>query len=161
MSGIVIEALEVFLNHILYVRDFYPTQIFKKKRFYNAPIYVSIFPPLNSYIHNVLRIARELQQRRELQCVMLQFYHDEIPLNECYSFDIKHFGADVQGACGVQSTNDKLLIDFEEQLRSSLYKLPERLKSLDTLPKGAKFKIALNTTQEAFIHLSHNSNYQV
>uniref|UniRef100_A0A034W990 Mitotic spindle assembly checkpoint protein MAD2B n=1 Tax=Bactrocera dorsalis TaxID=27457 RepID=A0A034W990_BACDO len=160
LSDIVIEALEVFLNHILYVRDLYPAQIFKKRRFYNAPVYVSIFPPLNSYIHNILRTARELQQRGELQCVVLQFYHDEIPLNECYSFDIKQFQADEQMICEATAANDKFLIEFEEQLRSSLYKLAERVKPLNALPNGAKFKVALNTTQEAFIHLSHNSNYQ-
>nr|XP_014089193.1 mitotic spindle assembly checkpoint protein MAD2B [Bactrocera oleae] len=160
LADIVIEALEVFLNHILYLRDLYPAQIFKKRRFYNAPVYVSIFPPLNSYIHNVLRTARELQQRGVLQCVILQFYHDEIPLNECYSFNVTHFEADGQMMYEAQSANDKFLIEFEEQLRSSLYKLAERLKSLDSLPKSAKFKVALNTTQEAFMHLSHNSNYQ-
>ncbi|XP_011182503.2 DNA polymerase zeta subunit 2 [Zeugodacus cucurbitae] len=157
LADILIEALEVFLNHILYVRDLYPAQIFKKRRFYNAPVYVSIFPPLNAYIHNVLRTARELQQRGELQCVVLQFYHDEIHLNECYSIDIQQLETTADGE---MMCDDKLLIDFEEQLRCSLYKLAERLKPLDKLPKVAKFKITLNTTQEAFIHLSHNSNYQ-
>ncbi|CAD6991068.1 unnamed protein product [Ceratitis capitata] len=157
-TDIIIEALEVFLNHILYVRDLYPPQIFKKRRIYNAPVFVSVFPPLNSYIHNILRTARELQQRRELRSVILKFYHDEIPLNECYSFDIKQLENSFED--GSMLNNDKFLIDFEEQLRCSLYKLAERLKPLEALPKGAQFKVVLNTTQEAFVRYSHLSKYQ-
>ncbi|XP_053957205.1 DNA polymerase zeta subunit 2 [Anastrepha ludens] len=165
LTDIVIEALEVFLNHILYVRNLYPEQIFKKRRVYNAPVYVSIFPPLNAYIHGVLRAARELQQRGELQSVLLQFYHDELPLNECFTFEIKKFQppAEAQGIEEAQSTllwDDKFFIDFEQQLRNSLYKLVERLNLLAKLPKGAKFKVALNTTQEAFVKFSHSSANQ-
>ncbi|XP_017493757.1 PREDICTED: mitotic spindle assembly checkpoint protein MAD2B [Rhagoletis zephyria] len=164
LTDILIEALEVFVNHIIYVRGVYPEQIFKKRRVYNVPVYVSIFPSLNSYILNVLKAARSLQQQGELECVLLQFYHDEIPLNECYKFDIKQLQQFIEfperEEAELPMLHDRFLIDFEQELRSSLYKLAERLKPLEKLPKGAKFKVSLNTTQEAFVKFSHNPYYQ-
>lgn len=147
------EALEVFINHILYVRDIYPAQIFKKRRIYNTPVYVSIYPPLNTYLYKVLRTSRELLKSEELECVEILLYRDEHKEYERYKFKIK-FDRSIGNI-------DEFLLDFEEQLRSALSLLAERLKGLEKSPSDSKFRILVHTTQAAFVRLTHNSHYQV
>ncbi|KAM7363176.1 DNA polymerase zeta subunit 2 [Cochliomyia hominivorax] len=152
INDIIIEALEVFINHILYVRDVYPAQIFKKRRIYNTPVFVSIYPPLNTYLYKVLRTSRELLKTSELECVEILLYKNDHKEYERYKFNV------------LQERNamneDEFLLDFEEQLRISLSLLAERLKGLEKLPSDAKFRILVHTTQSAFMRLTHNSHYQ-
>ncbi|XP_013117051.2 DNA polymerase zeta subunit 2 [Stomoxys calcitrans] len=152
-NDIVIEALEVFINHILYTRDVYPAQIFKKRRMYNTPVYTSIYPPLNTYIYNVFRILRELLKARELECVQILLYKDDSKEYEKYNFKVLQMLEN-------KVCEDEFLMEFEEQLRSSLYTLAERLKNLEKLPSDCKFKIQIYTTQAGFVRLSHNPHYQ-
>lgn len=147
------EALEVFINHIIYVRDIYPSQIFKKRRIYNTPVYVSIYPPLNTYLYKVLRTSRELLKSGELECIEILLYRDECKELERYKFKLK--------LEKFQGNEDEFLMDFEEQVRNSLSLLAERLKGLEKLPSDAKFRILVHTTHAAFIRLTHNSHYQV
>ncbi|XP_065365455.1 DNA polymerase zeta subunit 2 [Calliphora vicina] len=152
LQDIVVEALEVFINHILYVRDLYPGQIFKKRRIYNTPVFVSIYPPLNTYLYKVLRTSRELLKTSELECVEVILYRDDHTEYERYKF---------KAEIGKNNKNeDEFLLDFEEQLRGSLSILAERLKGLEKLPSDAQFRVLVHTTQSAFIRLTHNSNYQ-
>uniref|UniRef100_A0A1B0GDF1 HORMA domain-containing protein n=1 Tax=Glossina morsitans morsitans TaxID=37546 RepID=A0A1B0GDF1_GLOMM len=154
ITDIVIEALEVLLNHILYLRDVYPTQIFKKRRIYNTPVYISIYPPLNSYLYNVLKSARELLKNNELRCLEAKLYKEDSANYEVYRFMIANpiaFNKEKQ---------DEFLIDFEEQIRASLYLMAERLKLLPKLPNDARFKVLLQTTQAAFVKFSQNPHHQ-
>ncbi|KAI8120755.1 hypothetical protein FF38_10778 [Lucilia cuprina] len=152
LQDIVVEALEVYINHILYIRDLYPGQIFKKRRIYNTPVYVSIYPPLNTYLYKVLRTSRELLKTQELECVEILFYKDDNKEYERYKFKTI-----LEKNC---QNEDEFLLDFEEQLRSSLGTLAERLKGLEKLPSDAKFRILVYTTQAAFVRLTHNAHYQ-
>ncbi|XP_075145026.1 DNA polymerase zeta subunit 2 [Haematobia irritans] len=161
LSDILVEALEVFTNHILYTRDVYPAQIFKKRRIYNTPVYTSIYPPLNSYLYNVFRILREILKTKELDVVEVLLYKsvetntsDEIKAYESYKFEIMNLLE------SKPKDDDEFLLDFEEQLRSSLYTLSERLKPLQKLPSDCKFKIQIYTTQAGFMRLSHEPHYQ-
>ncbi|XP_017044165.1 DNA polymerase zeta processivity subunit [Drosophila ficusphila] len=155
-ADIHLEAIEVLLNHILYVRGIYPSQIFKKRRVYNTPVFVSIFPPLNNYLAGVLKSARELLIRHELQCLALIVYQKENEPLESYQIQTELLGED-----GHATAEDPHLIEFEQQLRSAIYKLSERVKPLPKLPPGnCQFKIHLHTTQDAFIRFSHESQYQ-
>lgn len=148
------ETVEVFINHILYTRDVYPSQIFKRRRIYNTPVYISIYPPLNTYLYKVLRTIRELLKTGELEGVELLLYRDNIHVYERYMFKLKSM---TEGA----SSEDEFLMDYEEQLRSSLYTLAERVKVLEKLPTDCKFKAIIYTTQAGFVRLSHNPHYQV
>lgn len=131
----------------------YPSQIFKKRRVYNAPVYVSIYPPLNTYLYKTLKTCKELLKSSELERLEILFYKDENQEYERYKFDIK--------GVNTIANEDEFLIDFEEQLRSSLSRLSERMKCLQKLPSDAKFRILIYTTHSTFIKLTHNSNYQV
>ncbi|XP_034663355.1 mitotic spindle assembly checkpoint protein MAD2B [Drosophila subobscura] len=155
-NDIHLEAIEVLLNHILYVRGIYPAQIFKKRRIYNTPVYVSIYPPLNTYLAGVLRSARELLARRDLKCFEIILYHSENQPLESYmlQLDILESGAARQPA------EDPHLIEYEQQLRVALHKLSERVKPLPKLPGNCQFKVHLHTTQTAFVQFSHEAQYQ-
>ncbi|XP_001359547.3 mitotic spindle assembly checkpoint protein MAD2B [Drosophila pseudoobscura] len=151
-----LEALEVILNHILYVRGIYPAQIFKKRRIYNTPIFVSIYPPLNTYLAGVLRSARELLCRRELKCFEILLYHSENTPIESYMLQIEQ----LEPEAARQPAQDPHLIEYEQHLRAALYKLSERLKPLPRLPGNCQFKVHLHTTQTAFVEFSHEAQYQ-
>ncbi|KAH8418502.1 hypothetical protein KR009_010282 [Drosophila setifemur] len=147
-----LEAIEVLLNHILYVRGVYPAQIFKKRRVYNTPVFVSIFPPLNNYLANVLRSARELLARNELQCLEIILYQTENQPLESYELQVE---------CIENAARDPHLMQYEEQLRSAIYKFGERVKQLPKLPSGTcLFKLQLHTCKDAFVRLSHDPQYQ-
>lgn len=152
MSDIALEALEVFINHILYVRDVYPGQIFKKRRIYNTPVYISIYPPLNTYLYKILRASRELLKTQELQAMELLLFKDDKQIYERYLLRTQEPAI---------ATNDEFLLEFEDQLRTSLCRVSERLKGLAKLSSDCKFKILLHTSQSAFVRLTHNAHYQV
>lgn len=132
----------------------YPNQIFKKRRVYNAPVYVSNYPPLNTYLYKALKACKELLKSNELERLEILFYKDDSTEYERYKFDIKSLESNTANA-------DEFLMDFEEQIRSSLCRLSERMKCLEKLPSDAKFRILIYTTHSTFIKLTHNSNYQV
>ncbi|XP_037948825.1 mitotic spindle assembly checkpoint protein MAD2B isoform X2 [Teleopsis dalmanni] len=156
-TDIFTEALEVFLNQILYLRRVYPSQIFKKRRIYNTPIFISIYPPLNEYLIKVLQMVRELHCNGVLTRVDLLLYKNENEIHERYTFNFrKHTPEDLLDL----PQNDEFLIKYEEILRTSLYTMAERLKSLESLPQDIRFKVFFHTTQECFIRFSQNPQYQ-
>ncbi|XP_016954325.3 DNA polymerase zeta subunit 2 [Drosophila biarmipes] len=152
-ADIIVEAIEVLVNHILYVRGIYPAHIFKKKRMYNTPVFVSIFPPLNNYLTGVLRSAQELLRRRELQCLELIVYQKESEQLESYKMSPEPRG---EGQLA-----DDHLMEFEQKMRFALYQISERMNQARKYAAGScQFKIHLHTTQEAFIRFSHEPQYQ-
>ncbi|XP_068155045.1 DNA polymerase zeta subunit 2 [Drosophila tropicalis] len=155
LADINLEAIEIIVNHVLYLRGIYPAQIFKKRRMYNTPVFVSIFPLLNSYIAGILKSARELLLKDVLQCFEIIVYRNEENIEtivESYKIDIR------QGS--LDKTKDPHLMEYEQQLRAALYKMAERLKPLPKLDKTCQFKIQLHTTQSSFVQLSHVAQYQ-
>ncbi|XP_030375752.1 mitotic spindle assembly checkpoint protein MAD2B [Scaptodrosophila lebanonensis] len=150
-ADILLEAIEVLVNHLLYVRGVYPPQIFKKRRVFNTPVFVSIYPPLNNYLTNILNAAQELLRRQELQCLEVIIYRDDMEHMESYRCELESLP---------NGQDDQYLLLYEQQLRAALYKLSERLKPLPKLTEDAKFKVHLHTTQSAFIQLNNNAQHQ-
>lgn len=147
----------MFIYQILYTREVYPRKIFKKEKVYNAPVYVSIYPPVNNYINQVLKAAKTLKTSGDLKRVEVVLYKDEITTYENYVFEIDDTCPEkFQKAYSA----DQYLIDLEEELRKSLLTLSERTRSLPKIPIGTKFKIQYHTTQSAFVKLSHKSEAQ-
>ncbi|EDW97747.1 DNA polymerase zeta processivity subunit [Drosophila yakuba] len=152
-SDIMVEAMEVLVNHILYVRGIYPSHIFKIKRMYNSPIFVSIYPPFNNYLAGVLKSAQELLRRRELQCLEIIVYQKENEKLERYKIQLE------AQDCGLPAEDQ--LTDFEQEMRSAIYQISQRMNQVPKLPAGScQFKVHLHTTQEAFIRFSQESQYQ-
>lgn len=136
----------------------YPKRIFRKRKAYNSPIFVSIFPPLNDYILKVLQSARELKANNELYRVEVILYKNEFKTYETYVFEIDEKNPILYETKG---ENDKYLLRFEEDVRKSLLQFSERVSTLGKLPQDVKFKIQLHTTQSAFVKMSHNATLQV
>lgn len=132
-----LEMLEVYINSILYVRDVYPSAIFRKRRVYSTIAYISIFPPLNRYLLNVLKTAQELQAANKLFKVELIIFQqrefelfstlDDEEILEKYVFRIER-----------NENSDKMDLDayifqFEENLRRGLLELNQKTKNLPRL----------------------------
>lgn len=154
VAAIQLEAIEVILNHILYIRGIYPSQIFKKRRVYNTPVFIVAFPTLNCYLANVLKTVKQMlvNQVQELKLEVI-IYGDDSGHKESYVLEMLP-------AVSEDQNQDQYLLEYEEQLRSALYKLAERVKNLPKLGKNSKFKVHIHTTQAAFTNLSHDAQYQ-
>lgn len=148
------EVLEVFINCILYTRNVYPSAIFKKRRKYGTAVYACIYPPLNDYITNVLRSARELRSTKQLHKVEVVLFKDEHTILERFVFEMNGLPISDQH-------DDKYLIAFENELRNILLGLDEKFKNLISLPSDVLFKVNLYTTESAFVKLSNNAKLQV
>ena len=101
-----------------------------------------------------MKTCKELLKSSDLECLEVLFYKDDSKEYERYKFNIKSFENNA-------ANEDEFLMDFEEQIRSSLCRLSERMKCMEKLPSDAKFRILIYTTHSTFIKLTHNSNYQV
>lgn len=138
-NDLFLEMLEVYINSILYVRDVYPAAIFRKRRVYSTVAYISIYPPLNRYLLNVLKTAQELQAANKLFQVELIIFQqreyeifsmpDDEDILEKYIFRIER---------NENSDNDKMDLDayifrFEEELRRGLLELNQKTKLLNRL----------------------------
>ncbi|KAH8312519.1 hypothetical protein KR044_011231 [Drosophila immigrans] len=155
IAAIHLEAIEVFVNHLLYVREVYPSQIFRKRLVYNTPVFMLTFPALKCYIANVLKTLDKMLQdsARESFKLELTVYEHESKHLESYVIETMPMSPENQ-------TSDQYLLEYEQQLRSALYKLAERCKKLPKLPPNSKFKLHIHTTQAAFQRLSHDAQYQ-
>ncbi|XP_041450872.1 DNA polymerase zeta processivity subunit-like [Drosophila obscura] len=76
--------------------------------------------------------------RRELKCFEIMLYHSENQLIESYMLQIDQ----LESGAARQPAEDPHLIEYEQQLRSALYKLSERVKPLPKLPGNSQFKAA-------------------
>ena len=88
---ILLELLEVFFNNILYIRQLYPSEIFRKRSQYRLPLHFSVYPPLNSYLENILKVIQELLSINQLHKVELVIYEDIDQVIESFVFDVLNF----------------------------------------------------------------------
>ncbi|XP_035896694.1 mitotic spindle assembly checkpoint protein MAD2B [Anopheles stephensi] len=153
---VIIEMMEIYINSILYKRKLYPEAIFRIRKAYNIPVYISIYSALNNYIAQTLKAARELIKTRKMRRLeVIIFKEQETPL-ESYVFDLNYNGV----ASALE--NDENLSAFEEELRKSLLSLDARMKDLKKLGESAdiKFKIMLHTTKLAYVKIGNDARLQ-
>lgn len=147
-----IECLEVFIQTVLYIRKLYPEEIFRRRKIYSIPVYVSIYPPLNDYIKMVLKTAKYLLSERKLHKLEIVFFRGQGTMEqrlENYFFE----NESLQESFG-RKRDDVHLFDFEDSIKRSLLQMEERIRGVSRLPSNAKFKILLHTTKSAYIGLS-------
>lgn len=143
--------LEVFINTILYIRKAYPAAIFEKRKLYSTFVYVSVYPPLNTYISDVLNSAVCLLKVNKLRKVEVLFStEDSTETLERFTFET----TDTMSIVAPTDDEYKQLSDFEEKLRSVLLTLDTKCKNLKKLPDRFSFKINLHTTQSGFVKLT-------
>lgn len=158
-----LEMLEVYINSILYLREVYPAAIFRKRRIYSTAAFVSIFPPLNTYLVKVLKTAQELKAANKLFQVELIIYQRECELFgtpededvlEKYIFRVESN----ENAGNMKQDLDLYILQFEEELRRGLVELNQKVKCLNRLNEYCHFRIHLETTQNAFVDMISKDN---
>lgn len=150
-----IEWLEVFINSILYIRNVYPESIFRKRRIYNIPVNASIFPPVNDYIRSVLQSARYLLTEDKLFRLEVLIYKNTNEKDQTKQETIESYCCEFLTL--TKDDRDSYLFDFEDNVKSALLFLEERVKNLPRLPRTCRFKILLQTTRAAFIQLTNQN----
>lgn len=101
---------------------------------YDLPVNISLYPPLNAYIKNVLSEAMSLLDAKKLKRLELRLLNaDEIH---------ESFFVDINSATSCTDT--------EGVFRSCIHNLENRCKSLDRLTKDCTFKILLHTNSYDF-----------
>lgn len=159
-----IEMLDVFFNSILYVRDVYPSAIFRPRRVYSTGVYVSILPPLNDYLKKVLQTAQELHVEKNLRSVELVIYREGFEMFDDYFEErvLEKFVFQVEpneDYKTLRRTNvGSYLLKFEEQVRQALFQLNHICKNMQPLEYEHNFRIQLETTELAFTQLVSRDN---
>lgn len=100
------------------------------------PVFVSIYPPLNTYLKNVLSEAETLISSSMLNRMEIRLFTEEEIL-ESYFVDI----------------NDNLepnSEDLEGELMNCINSLEKRSKTFPKLPEDCKFKVLLHTESYNF-----------
>lgn len=149
------EFLEVIINQVLYLRGVYPSQIFKKlkvnnfldmlrfpkifitqycSQVYSLPVFISLYPPLNTYIKDVLMEMSTLLMAKKLKKVEVRLNKSDNS-HESYFLDINS-----------EKTSEDLDDDLETEFRSCIHSLDIQCKSSKKLSKVSSFKIFLHVT---------------
>ncbi|XP_053671625.1 DNA polymerase zeta subunit 2 [Anopheles nili] len=151
---VVIEMMEIYINSILYKRKLYPEALFRIRKAYNIPVYISIYKNLNVYIANTLQAVRELLSERKVSKLEVIVYQDQSHPMESYVFKLNY--------SHMRLEEDENMRVFEEELRKSLLSLDARMKDLKDLPEESdvKFKIVLHTTESAFVKIGTDPRLQ-
>ncbi|XP_049284547.1 DNA polymerase zeta subunit 2 [Anopheles funestus] len=151
---VIVEMMEIYINSILYKRKLYPEAIFRIRKAYNIPVYISIYTALNDYIAQTLKAARELIRNGKMRRLEVIIFKEQENPMESYVFDL-NYGTFV-------SENDENMSAFEEELRKSLLSLDARMKDLKSVSQIAdiKFKIMLHTTKLAYVKIGNDPRLQ-
>lgn len=156
-----IEMLDVYLQSIMYVRGLYPEAIFRRRRIYNTAVHVSIFPPLNEYLKEILTTIQQLKETRNLHSVELVIFCEEPVLFGCSKEEIveKYIFYVEPDQNARQIDLSSFLLKFENDLRSGLIQLNDKVKHLKKLDADScSFRIQLDTTDSAYFDLTHKGN---
>lgn len=141
----------------MYTRNLYPQAIFRKRKIYGTTVPISIYPPLNDYIRNILISIKDLKENDQIDSLEISFRRDKDIILEVHKFELNSV-TNLLETC--KSNGDEYLIEFEQELRKTLLQLDGRLKNLRALPSDASFKIFLNATQAGLVKLEHNTSLQ-
>lgn len=161
-----IEMLDVFFNSILYLRDVYPSGIFRRRRIYSTAIYASIYPPLNDYLKKVLKAASELKSQQKLRKVELVIFREEFTIfdDDADEQILEKFVFQIEENDNRRPDKMDLgdyLMEYEEQVRQALLRINFVMKNMKPLDGSeCGFRIELETTQDAFVDLVNKSNSQ-
>ncbi|XP_031633729.1 mitotic spindle assembly checkpoint protein MAD2B [Contarinia nasturtii] len=166
-SDLFLEMLEVYINSILYLREVYPSAIFRRRRIYNTTAYISIFPSLNKYLLNALKTAQELKAINKLFQVELIIYKresqtfdtpDNEEILERYTFRVEHS----ENEHSKKPDIELYILKFEEDLRQGLMQLEQTAKNLSPLNRETcGFFIQLETTEKSFVNIVTKENSKV
>lgn len=144
---------------ILYQRRAYPEVIFRKVSMYRTTVFTTIFPPLQTYVKNVLSSALKLLEDDKLRsvCVLFSDEENKSRLLELHTFDLY----DIYELLANVQKNYHAFTEYEEKIRACLLTMNAKCKNLVSLPTRFTFSIKLVTTQSGFAKLANDVNQQV
>lgn len=142
--------VELFINSVLYHRHVYPDGIFRKRRAYSTFAFVTIFPPLATYLRHILRVCQELIKEGTLNVleVVLVLNAEEL---ECHELKINQVKLDLEDNS----------LELEERIKQLLMRLEAKFQGLKKLPENTSFRINIHTTFGSLKNINQNTSYQV
>lgn len=154
------EIMEVCIHTILYLRSIYPYQVFRKRKVFNIPVYLSVYPKLNKYISDMMLYAKDLLAVNRLSRVIISVYECSDTHGTVVG-DLEHYVL-APRLCDneqpIDKTVDEYRLDLEQNGRDAIAYFDENLKDYKSLAgHNAIFKIFLETTETAYIDICQGS----
>lgn len=146
--------VELFINTVLYQRHIFPDGIFRKRRAFSTFTFVTIFPPLATYLRRIVEVCSHLIKEgsmNALEVVMLSADNEEL---ECHELKLSRLKLNVED-------NDAL--DIEERMKEVLGAIEAKLRMLRPLPdpENTTFRINIHTNQGSLRDINENTSFQV
>uniref|UniRef100_A0ACD5Y8M3 Uncharacterized protein n=1 Tax=Avena sativa TaxID=4498 RepID=A0ACD5Y8M3_AVESA len=133
IAQVVVEFLEVAVSCIVFLKGFYPTRAFERRRYMNVVVQKAVDPQLAGYIHSVTTGLLPFIQKGLIERVAVIFYDkDHIPV-EKFVFKLavsQSYGSNIE-----QSS-------LEFALRAFLIKLTVAEPLTKPLPSDSSWEIA-------------------
>ncbi|KAL1919328.1 uncharacterized protein VTP21DRAFT_2021 [Calcarisporiella thermophila] len=136
------EFLEIAIHQIVYVRQIYPHELFKKCRKYNIPLQQSRHPGLNEWITNAVLACKSNLEKGLVERVNVIILNEQNPV-ERFVFEVENIVApelvrdDVRVEGGLQCG------DLEHYLRAFLLKIHSCDAYLPPIPPECTFLVAM------------------
>ncbi|XP_065842383.1 mitotic spindle assembly checkpoint protein MAD2B-like isoform X2 [Oscarella lobularis] len=137
------EFLEVAIHQILYLRNIYPSGLFKKRQVYQIPVQMSVHPELNQYIVQTVASIKDLYKKDQIERVDVIIRDESGAVIEKFLISTK-----LAIDCTINDTK-QWVSELEMSFRSFLLKLNVIGTSLDPLPKDCTFGIEVHTSIES------------
>lgn len=133
IAQVVVEFLEVAVSCIVFLKGFYPTRAFERRRYMNVVVQKAVHPQLAGYIHSVTTGLLPFIQKGLVERVVVIFYDkDHIPIEK---FVFKLAVSQSYGSNLEQSS-------LEFALRAFLIKLTVAEPLTKPLPSDSSWEIA-------------------
>ncbi|KAJ3689014.1 hypothetical protein LUZ61_018178 [Rhynchospora tenuis] len=131
-AKVVVEFLEVAINCIVFLKGFYPSRAFERRRYMNVVVNKARHPQLANYIHSSIFALLPYIQKGLVERVVVIFYgQDQVPLEKfVFKLTIDQ---------SYQSSVSEAELEFA--LRAFLVKLNAAGPIAKPLPSGANWEI--------------------
>ncbi|CAD5184624.1 unnamed protein product [Musa acuminata subsp. malaccensis] len=131
-ARVLVEFLEVAITSIVFLKGFYPSEAFERRRYMNVVVHRARHPQLSGYIHSVTAGLLPFVQKGLVERVNVIFYDNEHVPIEKFIFKI----------IVNQSYNSKVEEnDLEFALRAFLIKLTVAEPLTKPLPSGSSWEV--------------------
>ncbi|CAL9177562.1 unnamed protein product [Musa hybrid cultivar] len=131
-ARVLVEFLEVAITSIVFLKGFYPSEAFERRRYMNVVVHRARHPQLSGYIHSVTAGLLPFVQKGLVERVNVIFYDNEHVPVEKFVFKI----------IVNQSYNSKVEEnDLEFALRAFLIKLTVAEPLTKPLPSGSSWEV--------------------
>lgn len=134
-----LKFLEVSIHTILFVRRIYPTELFARRKKYDAPVYQSRHPDLNSYISGAVKAVGEELVRGTVQRVVVVIRDRDNVALERFVFNFSGLPAIPKDAEWQKWSNVEGVMSaatLAQYFRSFLIRLALLDRQLGTLPES-------------------------